>query len=169
MASCPFLVRLHAFFIALPCAGLALPAIAQDYGDPGGKTIAAVADFRLTAGDGERAWTDGGFGKTRYGADGSDDFHVRSAFLLATRNFGTTTLSARAEAFGTHGRGSVTGADDSEDGWAGTIAIRRDLGEHATPLAEALHVDSDRAARTRDGLDSAQRQTLLQMALRLRL
>jgi hypothetical protein len=97
------------------------------------------------------------------------DTRFRSAFLLATRSFGATSLSARAEAFDTRGRGSVTASDDSEDGWAGTIAMRHVLSDHATLLAEALHIDSDRPARARDDLAAQQTQTLLQLALRLRL
>jgi hypothetical protein len=57
-------------FLALALAMLfdAVPAAAQDdYGDPSGKTLTVTADLRLIAANGERSWTDGGFGKTRFG------------------------------------------------------------------------------------------------------
>ncbi len=51
------------------CLALAAPVHAE----PGGtdllsaETLTATADIRMTAVDGEPSWTDGGFGKTRYG------------------------------------------------------------------------------------------------------
>ena len=56
------------------------------------------------------------------------DTRFRSAFLLATRTMPWGSVSARAEAFGARGRGSVLGATTSEDGWAGTLAARRPIG-----------------------------------------
>jgi hypothetical protein len=130
-----------------------------------GATLDATDRLRLTA----QAMA----GRTEMGFPMADhiwvDTRFRSAFLLATRRFGEASLSARAEAFGTRGRGSVTGADDSEDGWAATLAARRPVGDHVTILAELLHVDSDRDARSRDGLAAAQRQTVVQCAIRVRL
>jgi hypothetical protein len=38
--------------------------------------FSAVLDLRLVGADGERAWTDGGFGKSRFGAGGDGDFEV---------------------------------------------------------------------------------------------
>ncbi len=47
------------------------PAFAQDSGSGldllSGDTLTVTADFRLAAANGERSWTDGGFGKTRFG------------------------------------------------------------------------------------------------------
>lgn len=111
-------------------------------------------------------------GSTRMGYPIGDriwvDTAFRSAFVLVTRDLGGTTLSARGEAFGTRGRGSLLGADESEDGWAATIAARHPIGEHLNLLIEALHIDSRRDARSRLGLDPRQRQTAIQLALRLR-
>lgn len=45
------------------------------------ETIKAWADVRLTSGEGERSWTRGGFGKTRYG-DGDAGAHLAQAALL---------------------------------------------------------------------------------------
>ena len=48
------------------------------------------------------------------------DTQFRSAFLLATRRLGdASSVSARAEVFGTRGRGSVLGAETDEDGLGG--------------------------------------------------
>ena len=111
-------------------------------------------------------------GSTRMGYPRPDrlwvDTQFRSAFLLATRTTGWGSVSARAEAFGTRGRGSVLDAATSEDGWAATLAARRPLGEHATVLIEALHVASTRPERTRLGDAAHQPQTLVQLALRVR-
>ena len=96
------------------------------------------------------------------------DDHFRSAFLLATQQLGSGSASARIEAFGTHAGGRATFAPDSEDGWAFTLAGKRPLGRHATMLLEAVHIDSDRRARERIGIDPHQTQTIVRLGLRLR-
>ena len=95
------------------------------------------------------------------------DTRFKSAFALVTRTIGKGSVSGRVEAFGTRGNGSVLGTDESENGWAATLAARRSFGDHVTLLAEALHVESNREARVRSGLDPRQNQTLLQLAIRL--
>ena len=95
------------------------------------------------------------------------DTRFRSAFALVTRTIGKGSVSGRIEAFGTRANGSVLGADESEDGGAVTRAARRSFGAHVTVLAEALHVETDREARVRSGLDPHQNQTVLQLAMRL--
>lgn len=98
------------------------------------------------------------------------DTRFRTAFLLATRRLGDrTSLSARGEAFGTRGRGSVLGPETDEDGWAATLAGRRSVGEHLTLLGEVLHVSSVREDRARVGLGPRQAQTIAQLAARLTL
>jgi hypothetical protein len=96
------------------------------------------------------------------------DTQFRSAFALVTRTIGKGSVSGRIEAFGTRSEGSVIGAQDSEDGWAATLAAKRSFGAHVTVLAEALHVDSDRASRARVALTARQDQTVLQLAFRVR-
>jgi hypothetical protein len=95
------------------------------------------------------------------------DTRFRAAYALVTRTIGQGSLSGRIDAFGTSNMGSVIGAEDSEHGWAATLAARRSFGPHVTLLAEALHIESDRGARLRVGLKPLQNQTLLQLALRL--
>lgn len=56
----------------------AVPAAAQSYDEnPSGRSLYALADFRLTAADGERAWLDEGFGKARFGGAPDGDSRVR--------------------------------------------------------------------------------------------
>src|ERR1044072_1017043 len=38
------------------------------------ESVSAVADFRLVAANGEAAWSDGGFGKTRFGGPDHRDW-----------------------------------------------------------------------------------------------
>lgn len=96
------------------------------------------------------------------------DTRFRSAYLLATQELGSATLSGRVEAFGTDGRGSVLGTASGEDGWAATLAARHPIGAHLTVLAEALHVSSTRGDRVQAGVAPRQDQTTLQLALRLK-
>jgi hypothetical protein len=92
----------------------------------------------------------------------------RSAFLMATRTIGPGTLSARIETFDTRNHGSVVLAEDDETGWSANAAIRWPLASFATLLGEALHIDSRRRSRLRDAVAPRQRQTILQLSLRLR-
>jgi hypothetical protein len=94
------------------------------------------------------------------------DTRFRSAFLLATRSFDRGSVSARIEAFDTHGRGSVLDDDYSDTGRALTLAARRDLGEHFSLLAEYLHVSSRIEERDEVGLAPRQRTNQFQLALR---
>ena len=95
------------------------------------------------------------------------DTRFRAAFALLTHDIASGSVSGRVEAFGTTSRGSVLGADDGEKGWALTGAAKRRFGSHVTVLAEALHIDSRRGARVRGGIDPHQRQTVVQLAVRL--
>lgn len=109
-------------------------------------------------------------GHTRMGfkIGGTDwiDTRFRSAYGMVTRNFRRGAISARFDVFGTRNRGSAVTAEDDEDGWAATIAARRNLGMGITALVEFLHVESSRDARTRVALAPNQSQSQIQMALR---
>ena len=96
------------------------------------------------------------------------DTRFRSAYLLATHRFGRSAVSARAEAFGTSNRGSLVTDTDSENGWALTAAVRRDLGPNLSLLGELLHIDSKRQSRALVALPARQSTTQAQVALRLR-
>lgn len=97
------------------------------------------------------------------------DTVFRAAYLLETLGFAHGSVSARLDAFGIDSRGSVAGPAYSEDGWALTLAARRQLGPHLSLLAEFLHVDSSKRDRLRLGLPPRQRQNQIQLALRIRL
>lgn len=98
------------------------------------------------------------------------DTRFRSAFLLATRAIGAeSSVSARAEAFGTRGRGPKLGRQTDEDGWAATLAGRHAVGEHLSILGEVLHIGSRRDERARLGVAPRQDQTIAQLAARVTL
>jgi hypothetical protein len=97
------------------------------------------------------------------------DTDFRSAFILATRQIGESSVSARFEAFGTRDHGSFMGREENEDGWAITAAARHPLTPWATMMVEIIHVDSKRAARLREDLSPQQGQTLGQLAFRLKI
>jgi hypothetical protein len=97
------------------------------------------------------------------------DTSFRAAYLLETWGFARGSVSARLDAFGTDSRGSAAGPSYSEDGWALTVAGRRELGRHLSVLAEFLHVDSIKGDRLRLGLPPRQRQNQLQLAMRVHL
>jgi hypothetical protein len=96
------------------------------------------------------------------------NMRYRSAFLLATRQIADGSVSGRIEAFSTRNHGRMALADDNETGWAGTAAARWPLFHRATVFAEALHIESRREARLREGIDPRQHQNILRLGLRLR-
>src|SRR4051812_17213250 len=68
----------HFSTVALIAALAAAPARAGDYEDPSGKPVIAIADFRLTAADGESPWLQGGFGKARFGNSARDNRNIKA-------------------------------------------------------------------------------------------
>jgi len=97
------------------------------------------------------------------------DTRYRSAFALLTHPVGAGAVSVRGEWFDTAEHGSrMVHADESENGWAMTAALRYPVWKYATAFLEALHVESDRGARQRAGLPAKEAQTVLQAALRFR-
>lgn len=98
------------------------------------------------------------------------DTRFRSAFALLTHQIGSGAVSARVDWFDTKERGSrMSPAEENEDGWALTAAVRRPVWERFTLFVEALHVESTRGARmTRLAIPAKESQTVLQAALRFR-
>ena len=78
------------------------------------------------------------------------------------------SVSARLDLYSTRNRGSAVDADDDEDGWAITVAAKREVGKLFTAFVEYLHVESDRDARTRASLSARQAQNQVQMVMRAR-
>ena len=92
----------------------------------------------------------------------------RSAFAWLSQQFGKGALSGRIEWFDTKEHGSkMSHADEPEDGWASTVALRWPLWQHFTGFLEALHVESTRGARVRVGIAPKESQTVIQASLRL--
>ena len=96
------------------------------------------------------------------------DTRFRAAYAMITRKLASGSLSARLDLFGTRNRGGTLLADDDEDGWAVTVAARREFGRSFTALLEFLRVESRRAARARAILEPNQAQNQLQLVLRAR-
>jgi hypothetical protein len=94
------------------------------------------------------------------------DSSFRSAFGLLTRHFSRGGAALRGEVFETTQRGRLVTAQDSEKGWAATLAAHRELGHALSLWVEVLHIESHRQARTREALDPEQRQNQLQFVLR---
>ncbi len=149
------------------------PEAVDEYLQWGWRTRFTNVGAILDLGKRTRLIAQGLSGRTRMGflADGRHwvDTRFRSAFLLATRTMGSGGASVRIEAFGTRSNGSQLGMEDSEDGWAATVAAHRPIGSYAALYVEALHIDSRRVARlTALDLDPRQHQTVVRVALRLR-
>jgi hypothetical protein len=96
------------------------------------------------------------------------DCRFRSAFALITKPIGSIKAAMRIEAFATRQHGSLISSESEEDGWAATLAGRRDFGLYLTGVVELLHVSSRRGEREELGLDERQHQTQVQAALRVR-
>jgi len=96
------------------------------------------------------------------------DTDFQSAYALFTRHFERGSVSARGEAFRTRNHGSAVTSKDDEDGWAATLAARREIDPRVSLLVEALHVSSDRRARHRANLAAQQSSNQLQISLRAR-
>ena len=94
------------------------------------------------------------------------DMRFRSAFLLVSHPVGKVGFAARLEAFDTRNRGSWWEEEYDEDGWAATLAGKREWGPF-TGLVEVVHVASDSPAREHVALPEHQKQTRLQADLRV--
>jgi hypothetical protein len=94
----------------------------------------------------------------------------KSAYVSVTQSLSDkAALTGRVEAFQTHELGSQMSPQDSERGWATTVALRYNIRDNLTGFAEALNVRSRRGVREDLGLDSFQPQTVFQLGLRLRI
>lgn len=93
-----------------------------------------------------------------------NSFH--SAFVMLSRPFGPYGLAVRAEAFGTHNRGSLRTDEYDEHGWSAMLAAKREFGP-VTGLLELLHVMSDSPAREDSGEEPGQQQTEIQAEIRM--
>lgn len=95
------------------------------------------------------------------------DVGYRAAYALVRREVGRDVLSARLDWFETSDRAPLPPDDNTEDGWAATLAWKRPLGDHLALIVEGQHVSSDRAYRTYAGERPKADETVVQTALRL--
>src|SRR4029450_3362408 len=66
--------RLLLGLLALACASPAQAELSDLFGP---KAIAVTGDVRIVAADGEKSWTDAGFGKGRFGGSDDEDWKLR--------------------------------------------------------------------------------------------
>jgi hypothetical protein len=129
-------------------------------------SLGLIADF----GHGRELRAQGMTGRTRMGDEIDErywiDMRFRAAYGQLTQRFDKGAVSARVDVFSTRNHGSIVDAEDDEDGWAVTVAARRELVSGVTLLAEYLPVDSDREARQRETLAPEQTQNQVQMVVR---
>ncbi|MGZ3272896.1 MAG: hypothetical protein ACXU82_09405 [Caulobacteraceae bacterium] len=96
----------------------------------------------------------------------------QSAYVLAVHDFGRFALTGRVEGFQTREHGSEMATNNSEDGWAWTLAARAPINAYLTGFAEVLNVQSRRGTRgTLAGppLSPFESQMVFQLALRAKL
>ncbi len=95
----------------------------------------------------------------------------QSAYALVVHEFGPFALTGRVESFQTREHGSEMAPNNSEDGWAATLAARVPVNNHLVVFVEALNVESKRGTRVTLGdlPSSFESQTVFQVALRLKL
>lgn len=96
------------------------------------------------------------------------DLDFESAFLLATRKFGSHRISGRFDWFETTDHAFVRRDNNNEAGISLTAAYSVDLGRKDTLIAEYLYIDSKRPARELIGFDADQKQSIFQIAYRRR-
>lgn len=96
------------------------------------------------------------------------NMRYQAAYAQLTRRWANSALSGRLDVFSTRNGGRIVTCVDDEDGWAATVAARRDFGPHYTALVEYLHVRSERDARQRAMSAPDQTQNQLQLVLRVR-
>ncbi|HZZ90306.1 MAG TPA: hypothetical protein VFE13_18400 [Caulobacteraceae bacterium] len=110
------------------------------------------------------------WGRTQFGFPTPQGIWVdvifRSAYLLASQEVGDDTFTLRGDLFDAKDKTEAFGDDKNERGWAITAAWRRPLSRHIDLRVEALHVDSNRPARSLAGEPPGQAQTVLQSSLR---
>ena len=95
------------------------------------------------------------------------DVDFASAYLMAVRTFGRSTLSVRGDTFSTSNEPFTSSERYGETGWAGTADYKFALTRNVILLGEVLHVWSDRPARALTGADPRQSQTTFQASARL--
>jgi hypothetical protein len=94
------------------------------------------------------------------------DVGYQAAYVMVRRNRGEDALSLRVDVFETNDRTLRDIDDNTEDGWAATIAWRHRLTKNLDLITEGQHVSSTRAYRVYEGAAPKQHEATLQMVLR---
>jgi hypothetical protein len=98
------------------------------------------------------------------------DVEFDTAYVLATCELdGGAKLTGRADYFAVKDRSWRGRDDNTEKGYAATVAYIRPLNAHLDLAAEALHVISNRPSRAYQSLSPRQVQTQVQLALKIKL
>jgi hypothetical protein len=97
------------------------------------------------------------------------DTRFRSAYALLAQEIGRGEISGRAEVFDTKERGFRMSPNDSEKGWAIAGSGRLAVTNWLTAFAEIMHVHSKRGTRIVLEPSAVEKQTVFQLALRVRL
>jgi len=98
------------------------------------------------------------------------DVAFDTAYLLATRHLNNgARLTGRADYFAVKDRSWRSKDDNTEKGYAATVAYMHPLVAHLDLAIEALHVVSHRPSRSYQSLAPRQAQTQVQLALKVRL
>lgn len=149
------------------------PAAVNDERQWGWRTRFLNLGARIDLGDHTRFLAQALTGSTDMGPQANGRHWVetrfRAAYLRLTHQIGRAVLSGRVDLFDTREQGRRMGLDESEEGRAFTGAFGWTLSARAQLLFEAMHVDSERGARTRGGLAPNQKQNVVQAGIRLTL
>ncbi len=106
----------------------------------------------------------------RMGGVRAFDVEFDTAYVLATRALANgAKLTGRADYFAVKDRSWRNKDDNTEKGYAATVAYMRPLSAHLDLAVEALHIVSNRPSRSYQSLAPRQAQTQVQLALKVRL
>ena len=94
------------------------------------------------------------------------DTAFESYFVLLSRDFGRTQLSARYDTFDVEDRDRTPMDSNSEDGTSLTVSVRYNFSRDISISGEWQQVESERAARNYFGVLAAQDETRLSLTLR---
>ncbi len=96
----------------------------------------------------------------------TNDWDLRAAFLLTSYAWGPNRISARYDSFETEQQHGFEVGEYDDDGYAGTVAYLRDVGDHWQLGAEWLRIHSTFEGREDLGLPETLDETQVQVVVR---
>lgn len=93
--------------------------------------------------------------------------HYDAAYLLVTRELGRARLTGRIDYFSIKDLSKRAVDDNTDKGYAATVAWMRPVSDHLDLAVEAMQVQSNHPARALHALAAHQSQSQLQLALKL--